>query len=497
LAGSPWSNRGSTWLQGDKGLPGFPGQNGAQGLAGSLWPKSDKGKQGPKEDMGNKGKIRVLGTDGASGMPGPKQPWQVKEHNYWQTTRQKLKELVSKGITKQFEEWRSKFSKEKIEEKKQELFNDLRRQIGTLKFTKSSPEIRDICDRYYNEIKKDVIAKHGYSGWSSVSHRVYREAIEPQIPKFIADLQAQKKAACHKQLSKLFEDELDELSRAEVSRLIDKFLEGNDKPLREHLVCHDRKLIAKKIKEVYPEHTINTLDKALNNSLSAISEIVDCETEKALKEHEKQLRVRLSGREKLEQSFTDLGFGDDTEEVNLEGTCPWVPASFRHDVEGGHSRTVYGGVCITGMANRIINPKLVKALARQTREVGKQAIENHIRGDALNKVCKEILTDLLSSDPRFEVRPGRSIETPFGKRILDLIVLKDGIPVQGIEIKAADSPYVRSDSYQAELLGRKPTKQGNADAWIEKEREKEGKGKSFPITEVRVEKLTKDHCKVQ
>ncbi|GFT61887.1 curved DNA binding protein DnaJ [Nephila pilipes] len=426
-----------------------------------------------------------------------KQPWQVKEHDYWQTTRQELKELVSKRITKQFEEWRSKFSKEKIQEKKQELINDLRRQIGTLNFTRSSPEIRKICDEYYNEIKKDVIAEHGYSGWSSVSHEVHREVIEPKIPGFIADLKAQKKAACHKQLLKLFEDELNELPGREASQLLDRFLEGNDSPLREHLVCYDRKLFAKKIKEVYPEHTIYSLDRALNNSLFAINEVGNCETEKALKEHEKQLGLQLSRREKLEQSFTNLGFSDDSEEVNLEGTCSWVPASFRHDVEGGHSRTVYGGVCIAGMVDRIIDRKLVKALARQTRKEGKQAIENKIRGTALNRYCDIYLTKLLSSDPRFKTKSDGYVKTDLGKRYLDLVVLKDGIPVQGIEIKAADSRYVRPDSFEAEIENKKPTKQGKKDYWIEKEREKKRKGKSFPIKLVRVEKLTKDCCEVQ
>ncbi|GFU17069.1 hypothetical protein NPIL_427071 [Nephila pilipes] len=211
--------------------------------------------------------------------------------------------------------------------------NDLRRQIGTLNFTRSSPEIQKICDEYYNEIKKDVIAEHGYSGWSSVWHEVHREVIEPKIP------------------------------------------------------------------------------------------------------------------------------GEDSEEVNLEGTCSWVPASFRHDVEGGHSRTVYGGVCIAGMANRIIDRKLGKALARQTREEGKQAIENNIRGTALNRVCEKYLTKLLSSDPRFKVESNYYVSTDLGRRYLDLVVLKDGIPVQDIEIKAANSPYTRPNSFEAEIENKKPTKE--------------------------------------
>lgn len=467
-----------------------------------------------------------------------KQPWQVKEHSYWQTTRQELKELVREVVTKQFEEWRSKCSKEKIEEKRQESLNDIREKIGTLNFTRSSPEIREICDKCYNRIRSDYIDRYGLLSWgwySTVSCDVHREIIGPQIPELIANLKAQKKEACCKQLLKLFEDELAELPRREASQLIDKFLEGNASPLRERLVYHDRTEIAKQLKKVYSGHTLNTLDRALNHSLSAINEIIDCETEKALKEHEKQLRVQLSGREKLEQSFTDLGFGDDTEEVNLEGTCAWVPASFRHDVDGGHSRTVYGGVSILGRikdcasqkdkeallrqireiagrvitVDKIINKDLVRALFKQTSEKGKQIVANNIRGSALNKACEILYGELLSSDPRFKVKPNHRVKTPSGWRILDLVVLekdKDGNyklggdkkpkPVLGVEIKAANSPYVRPDSWKAELLGRKPTKQGNQDNWIEKER-KDKDGGRFPIKEVRVEKLTKDNCKVQ
>lgn len=467
-----------------------------------------------------------------------KKPWQVKEHNYWQTTRQKLEEFVREGINKQFEEWRSKCSKEKIEEERQESLNDIREKIGTLNFTRSSPEIREICDRIYDRIRSDYINQHGLLSWgwySTVSCDVHREIIGPQIPELIANLKAQKKAACHKQLSKLFEDELAELSGQEANQLIDKFLEDNYQPLRERLVYYDRTQVAKKIKEIYPEHTINTLDRALNNSLSAINEVVDCETEKALKEHEKQLRVRLSGKEKLEQSFTDLGFGNDAEEVNLEGSCSWVPASFRHDVEGGHSRTVYGGVSILGRikecanqkdkeallrqiseiagrvitADKIINKDLVRALFKQTSEKGKQIVANNIRGSALNEACKILYKELLSSDPRFEIRPGRPMKTKYGRRTLDLVVLekdkygnyklggdKKPKPVAGLEIKAANSPYVRPDSFKAEIENKKPTRQGKADHWTENERENKDGGR-FPIKEVRVEKLTKDYCKVQ
>lgn len=373
----------------------------------------------------------------------------VDVDGYWQKTRQRLKELVREDVTRKFEGLRSECSKEKIEEKRQGLLNDLRRQIGTLDFTRSSPEIREICDRCYDRIRSDIIAEHGYRGWNSVSHKVYSEAIEPKIPGFIRDLRAQKKAACHKQLSKLFEDELAELSGQEASQLVDKFLEGNASPLRERLVYHDRTEIAKQLKKVYPGHTLNTLDRALNHSLSAINEIIDCETEKALKEHEKQLRLRLSGREKLEQSFTDLGFGDNTEEVNLEGSCSWVPASFRHDVDGGHSRTVYGGVSILGRIKECATYKDTRALLRQTRASAKRLQQNRLADNAVCNFYRENIVAPQYSGPEYKIKTNHYILTPHGGRFLDIAVLrynketkKDEV-VKSYEVKIGNSSYRR------------------------------------------------------
>ena len=196
-----------------------------------------------------------------------KNHWTAKEHQYWQETEREVKKIVRESITKQFETWRCQLSKEKIQQEREKTLQDIRTQIGTLKFTKFSPEIQRICEEHYEAIKRKIIAEHGSSGWNRVSHKISEEVIEPKIPELILELQVQKKSACRKQLLELFKNEFVDLSSWQPSQLIDKFLEGNDNPLLSQLVSANRKQVAKKIKEVYPEHTEKSLDQALNNSL--------------------------------------------------------------------------------------------------------------------------------------------------------------------------------------------------------------------------------------
>lgn len=371
-----------------------------------------------------------------------KKHWTTKEHQYWQETEREVKNLVREGITQQFETWRRQLSKEKIKQERQKSLNDVRRQIGALKFTEFSPEVQAICDKYYEEIKRKVIAEHGYTGWNSVSHKIREEAIEPKIPDLILDLQVEKKSACRKQLLELFKSEFAGLSSWQPSQLIDKFFDGNDKPLLDQLVSYDRKQVAKKIKEVYPEHTEESLDQALNNSLLNMNEIVDRETEKALEQHKQQLKTRLTEREKLEKSFVDLGFATQVEEIDLKGTCLWVPASFRHDVEKGHSRAVYGGVHILGIA-RHISPAQMQVLARQTTQAGQRIWQNKVWGDAANRYHATLVQQQLSN-PNMTVKPEHHVSTAHGARFLDVAVLSGKTLQQGYEVKTGNSPYTNA-----------------------------------------------------
>ena len=205
---------------------------------------------------------------------------------------------------------------------------------------------------------------------------------------------------------------------------------------------YDQKQVAKKIKEIYPEHTEESLDNALNNSLSMIDEIVDRETEKALEQHKQQLKIRLGGREKLEASFVDLGFAANAEEIDIKGTCLWVPASFRHDVNKGYSRAVYGGVHILGIA-RHISPAQMQILARQTTQAGQRLWQNKVWGDAANRYHATLVQQQLSN-PNMTVKPEHYVSTGHGARFLDVAVLSGKTLQQGYEVKTGNSPYTHA-----------------------------------------------------
>ncbi len=343
-----------------------------------------------------------------------KKHWTTTEQQYWQETEREVKKLVREGITQQFETWRRQLSKEKIKQERQKTLQDIRRQIGTLKFNEFSPEIQSICDQQYEAIKRKIIAEQGFSGWNSVSHKIRDELIEPKIPDLILDLEVEKKSACRKQLLELFKSEFASLSSWQPSQLIDKFFDGNDNPLLDQLVSYDRKQVAKKIKEVYPEHTEETLDQALNNSLLNMNEIVDRETEKALEQHKQQLKTRLSEREKLEKSFVDLGFASNAEEIDIKGTCLWVPASFRHDIDKGHTRTVYGGVHILGSARQIGSAQ-TQILARQTAQIGQSSGQNRVNYQAQSMNAQAALNMKMRALQKAQQKAVQTQQLPDGR----------------------------------------------------------------------------------
>ncbi len=369
-----------------------------------------------------------------------KRYWQAEERYYWQTTEEELKKLVRESITKQFDEWRRQLCKEKLKETRQKSLHALRQQIGCLSFNPYSPEVKTVCDQYYEEIKRKFIAEYGDSGWDSVSDTVREEAIKPKIPTIISELEVEKRSAYRKQLLALLKNELSGLSSWESSQLIDKFLDWNETPLLNQLVKYDQKQVAKKIKEIYPEHTEESLDNALNNSLSMIDEIVDRETEKALEQHKQQLKIRLGGREKLEASFVDLGFAANAEEIDIKGTCLWVPASFRHDVNKGYSRAVYGGVHILGIA-RHISPAQMQILARQTTQAGQRLWQNKVWGDAANRYHATLVRQQYP-DPKYDVRVDKpTFSTAHGRRRWDVNVLEENRLAHASEVKTGNSLY--------------------------------------------------------
>jgi curved DNA-binding protein CbpA len=360
--------------------------------------------------------------------------WGKEEHRYWKETEQELKILVRKNIIDNFNEWRQKLSKEKIQQKRKTLLNELRQKIGSLTFTANSPEVKEACQKIHDSTRCDFIAKQGQRKWNeSVSKTIWNK-IKLEIPTFILKLSTDKRAACLTQLKELFKTELSGLSSWQPTQLLNKFLDGDDKPLIKALVEYDSQQVAKKIKEVYPEHTLESLDSALNNTLSNIDAIVEEETKKALEQHKQHLREKITEGQKLENSFIELKFGSNKSDVDLKESCLWIPASIRHEVDTGHTRAIYGGVRVSGIG-RFINPNTEAILSRQTTFAARQLWHNKLVGDAFR--------DMLAHGLRqhgLEVEKEVSKRTPYGTRYIDIEVWRNGICLGGIEVKSGNPP---------------------------------------------------------
>jgi len=194
-------------------------------------------------------------------------------------------------------------------------------------------------------LNQHFTAQWGLKKWTeSVSKKLWEESIRPKIPEIITELTKKKKEACLEQLETLFKDQLSHLWNVARTQLLEKFLKGDDKPLLEELMEYQHRTVIREIKKVYPEHTLDHLNRIFTHPSAHSDEIVKIETKKALEKHKDHLKEKMSNGEKLENSFVELKFGATKAEINLDGSCLWVPASIRHDVNANHRRVVYGGV---------------------------------------------------------------------------------------------------------------------------------------------------------
>lgn len=364
-----------------------------------------------------------------------KKLWGEEECRYWQDTEQQLKILVRKNIIDNFNKWRQKLSKEKIQQKRQTLLNELRQKIGFLTFTTNSPEVKEVCQKFHDSMRSDFISKQGQLKWNESVSKMIWSKINLEIPTFINKLSTDKRDVCLTQLKELFKTELSRLSSWQPTQLLNKFLDGDDKPLIKVLVEYESQQVAKKIKEVYPEHTLESLDSALNNTLANIDAIVEEETKKSLEQHKEHLKEKITEGQKLENSFIELKFGATKTDINLEGSCLWVPASIQHDVDASHRRVVYGGVQILGIA-RHINPDYMKVLANQTRQAGQRVWQNKVWGDA----ARDYHVSLLKQQyPGSQVQPEFHMRTPLGARYLDAAIVSGTELQKGYEVKTGNT----------------------------------------------------------
>lgn len=283
---------------------------------------------------------------------------------YWQNIEAEIKGKVSPAVKGNFSNWSNQFSTAKIKYARQQTLSDLRRQIGSITFTKDSPEIQGPCQKMYNDIKNDIISKHGYSVWNQQSYRIWPEVITPQIPKLIESLNSSAYNGYMQQLKELFKSEL--AGRNDITQILSDFLYYNSAPLLNILIAHDELLIQKKVQEIYPKQSLARLGAALNGATYVIDEIIAQETREAIEKNKQVLRDKIAERELLVASFKKIGFATKTNDINLENKCLWIPASIKHDTSEGFNRRVYGGVSITPnvsfMNNSWQNPMTVKVL---------------------------------------------------------------------------------------------------------------------------------------
>jgi len=280
-----------------------------------------------------------------------------------------------------------------------------------------------------------IFFKFGFKKWNeNVSQKIWKESITPKIPEIIAELTKKKYEACLEQLETLFKDQLSHLWGFAKTQLLEKFLKGNDKPLIKELMEYRHKEVVKEIKKVYPEHTLASLNQIFTNPSYNLDEIVETETKKALEKHKDFLKEKINGGQKLENSFVELKFGATKAGINLDGSCLWVPASIRHDVDTGHRRVVYGGVRVSGIG-RFINPRTEAILARQTTFAARQLWHNKLVGDAFRDMLAHGL-----QQHGLVTRTEVTKDTGLGPRRIDIEVWRNGVCLGGIEVKSGNPP---------------------------------------------------------
>ena len=278
--------------------------------------------------------------------------------------RNKIKPEVSKSVKEQVEEWKKEYSRAVISQEKTKMLRELRKDIGSMSFTRNSPEIKAMCNKANDDLKRQVTAKGG--SWSSMSSQVWTQHIEPEIPNWIRQATQQKYASCLKQLTEAFAKALKNTYSPE--RPIKAFLEGNDTLLLNVLIEYQQGEIHQQIAEKAFKNGVSatTIGMAINGSAADLNQIITYVMKENIEKHKAELRQILAKHEKMRNSFKKLGFAQHEAEPGLEHTCLWVPASIKHDLNDSHSHLVYGGVSV--------NPQ-IQMLAQNSHQA--QILANH------------------------------------------------------------------------------------------------------------------------
>jgi hypothetical protein len=267
-----------------------------------------------------------------------------QDNVFWQNLETEVRADIGEPVNKNFNTWKKQYATNAIRAKKQELLNTIRRQIGTVTFRKDSPEVKQVIDHWYEEIKDETINKHGYTAWNRESWRVKSSIIEPQLPDLIKKLNSEKFNSVFKELKSLFKEEL---VGCDASRqIITDFIYDASDALLEALVAYEELQIQKEIQKVYSKHTLNRIGLALNGSSNAIKAIITEQAQAVVTKNKEEISKQIARRNCLDKTFIQMGLTNTEDKVDLTHICLWVPASVQHQVGKGNSRMVYGGVHI-------------------------------------------------------------------------------------------------------------------------------------------------------
>ena len=256
-------------------------------------------------------------------------------------------------ISAQFAEWQRDFNGQYS--KQLEKLRDIERQLSPLKVTSSSSEVEKIAREKLEEIKGDVISRHGYSAWD---WKISSEA-ESEIRNHKSEWARQLTDAKRKALDNAFSSVRSDMGDYTYNRLVEGFINGDGSLLASQLADITISEGKRQIQGLFPG---NDIEAALRGDSSALSRIATDTTQKQMskykadveegvarvgrivEEEKQELRNHIQGRRRLESSYDQLGVRKRETDVDLTGRCLWVPADVRHDVGGMSSRLVYGGV---------------------------------------------------------------------------------------------------------------------------------------------------------
>ena len=241
-----------------------------------------------------------------------------------------------RSIKTKFKEWQEELSFSILLCRHQSNLQDMRKGIGVLKFDVDSSEVREACQRLYDQVQSDnpMIS----------SYRIWDEVVNPKKYEIAEMLSSSKQNSVRKQLVEIFSSKISSITYNELNQYINHFFSWNIEPLARSCANYERSNAERHIHSQFFWSSLNDIQLALNGNEGASSRIAK---ETAIRE---LVRVK-KGKQQIKLGFQEINLGLEKQEGELSERCHWVPAAVRHEVSaellvGRHSFFVYGGVSV-------------------------------------------------------------------------------------------------------------------------------------------------------